>query len=193
MRREYLFAAILILAAPRVMDAAEKFPEPSGFGKAKFGMSVAQVRKLYPKLQPAKGTEQAASKGQQFVLAYGLENQSVGPLTGCRAQLRFFKDELYEVQFRCPDHDKVIDYFKKTYEEGPTVVGNSVYWMGQQGAVSLTPKSGVFAFSDVKRTQAMQSALLVGLGKRLPPQTPTATAPATTPTAAETPAATPHE
>ena len=191
MKRQSGFGAILVyaIAAAAASAAATetmKAPEPTGFGKAKFGMSVAEVRKLYPQLHPSKATEEAVKKGDQVLLIFELENQSVGSLKPCGAQLRFFKGELYEVQFRCPDRAKVAPYLQKTYGLPTKTTENAAFWMGKHSAVSLAPRSGAFGFSDLKRAQAMQSMLWASL------QQPQATAGATPPAAA-TPAAPAHE
>jgi hypothetical protein len=187
-KRECLFATIMILAAPGIMAAADKFPEPTGIGKAKFGMSVGEVRKLYPKLQPTKGTEEALKKGEQLVVIYEMDNQSVGPLKPCHTELRFFKDELYEVQIHCPDRDKVVAYLQKTYGPSTKASEKSIFWKGEHSAVTLAPRSGAFAFDDLKRSQAMQAALLAALSS-MQRQTSGQSVPAAAPTPAETPAA----
>lgn len=196
MNRLFLCAVLVSVTLPPVVSAAaDKFVEPTGFGKAKFGMSVAEVHKLYPKMQPTKGTEEAMKKGGQLVLIYDLEDQSVGPLKPCAANLRFFNDELYEVQFHCPDRVKVGQYLQKTYGEPTRTTEKAVFWMGKHNAVSLAPKTGAFGFSNLVRTQALQSILLNYLGKTAAQggEAPAAGASGTSPTPAEAPAAPAHE
>jgi hypothetical protein len=188
-QRESVFAAILLfaLAAAAVTAAEVKFREPTGYGKAKFGMSAAQVKKLYPKLEPAKATAEAAGNAQQLLAVYFLEDQRVGPLKQCKVEFRFYKDELYEIQFRCPDRAGVGDYLQKTYGMPNQPSGNAVFWMGEHSAVSLAPRSGAFAYADRARSQAFQAILYKYMMNPL--QTPGGTPPA----GAATPAATAPE
>jgi hypothetical protein len=194
-KSQSVFAVLLTLVVLAASAAADKFPEPTGFGKVKFGMSVAEARKLYPKLQPTKGTEEAVAKGEQpqLVLIYEMDNQSVGPLTRCQVQLRFFTGELYEVGVRCPDRAKVGQYLQKTYGEPTKSTQNAVFWMGQRSSVSLAPRNGAFGFSDNKRLQAMQSMLFAQLQKMGAGETPAAAAPGATPAPPEAPAGAPQQ
>jgi hypothetical protein len=184
--KQSLFAVILLCAVAvwaASAAAGETFVEPTGFGKAKFGMPVAQVHKLYPKLHPAKATEAAAGKGDQLLTIYLLEKQSVGPLKPCTAEFRFLKDELYEIQFRCPDRVKVGEYLQKTFGTPTKVAENAAFWMGKNAAVSLAPRSGAFAYGDRERTQALQAMMWASMHQ------PQAAAGATPPAAEATPAA----
>ena len=200
MQRQSVCVAIVVyaVAAWAASAAADmKTAEPTGFGKAKFGMSRAQVGKLVPKVHPNTATAAAEGKGAPLLMAiYEVEDQSVGPLKKCRAEFRFFKDELYEVQFRCPDRVKVGQYLQKTYGLPDKMTENAVFWMGKHSAVSLSPKSGAFAFGDRERSQAMQSVLFASMQKsgQALGAAPEAAAPGATPAAPETaPAAPPHE
>lgn len=186
--KQSLFAVILLCAVgvwAASAAAAEimKAPEPTGFGKATFGMSPAQVGKLFPKMQPTEATEATAGKGDQLMAIYQVEGQRVGPLRPCRVEFRFFKDELYEIQFRCPDRVKVAQYLQKTYGVPTKATENAAFWMGKHSAVSLAPRSGAFAYGDAKRTQAMQAMLWSYMHQ------PQAAAGATPPAAEATPAA----
>jgi len=210
-----VFAAILVYAVmmAAVSSAAEvKFVEPAGFGKAKFGMSAAQVTKLYPKLRQEKAIESPTGEAPPMAVYY-LDDQRVGTLKQCKVELRFFKDELYEFQFRCPERAKVGDYLKKTYGLPTKSTETAVFWMGKQSAVGFSPPSGAFAYSDLARSQAMQALFYKAMikaaqegeqpaaagatpGAAAPPAQappPTAGAPDAPPPAGGAPAAPPHE
>ena len=194
MKRQSVFAAIMVFAMAASAAAEVKFKEPTGFGKAKFGMSVADVRKVYPQMQATKGTEQVAGKGgEAFLLIFELDNQSVGPLKPCKAELRFFQNELYAVNFRCPDKVQVQQYLQKTYGLPTKTTERSAFWIGEHGAVSLSPSSGAFGFSDVKRGKAMQTVLFQYVQKGQADAAATATAAAPPPGNTPTPAAPAHE
>jgi hypothetical protein len=193
-KQRSILAAWLVCAFAATAAAADKFPEPTGFGKAKFGIAAGEAVKLYPKLRPTKGTEEALAKGQHMVLIYEMENEKVGSLKACRVQFRFFNGEFYEAQFFCPDRAKIAEYLKKTYGEPTKASDKAVYWIGKEGAVSLSPRSGAFGFSDLKRSQVMQASMFAQLQKMGVGATPGAgSAPAETPAPAQAPAPTPAQ
>jgi len=192
--RSFVCAALLIFATPALVAAATEFHEPTGFGKAKFGMSVADVKKVNPKLEPTEAMRKLEGKGPQMLAIYELKDQSVGTLKPCQAEFRFFNDELYEVQFHCPDRVKIGEYLQKTYGEPTKTTEQAAFWMGKHSAVSLAPRTGAFGFSDLVRSQAMQSVLFTYINKKkqeqaaagagqpsgaspTPPQAPAAPAP----------------
>ncbi len=197
MNRQSVCVAILVCVMTTwaaSAGAAMKAAEPTGFGKAKFGMSASEVTKLIPKLQPNKATAAAAgSKDALLMTIYDVEDQKVGPLTKCKAEFRFYKDELYEVQFRCPDRVKVGNYLQKTYGLPDKMTENAVFWMGKHSSVALSPHSGAFSFGDLQRSQALQSLLFAYMQKQAQgagatPGAPEA-APAATPAAPAAPPA----
>src|SRR5262249_19767267 len=104
-------------------------------------MSAGEVKKLIPKLEPTAATANAAGSMDALLMTvYHVENQSVGPLKPCKVEYRFFKDELYEVQFRCPDPEKIKKYLLKTYGDPNKSTDDAVFWMGRQGTVALSPR-----------------------------------------------------
>ena len=158
--------AIAVAFVLRFPVSAASFPEPEGLGAAKFGMTEGQVKARYPKMRlmppPTPGQQRPA-----FALAsYRLENQSVGSLRKCIVEFRFFRgaDEahatLYEVQFHCPDREQAIDYLQRQFGLATQTTDTSLMWIGKKAGVTLVPRSGVFSFDDLARSQTMQRTLL---------------------------------
>jgi hypothetical protein len=174
---------VSLLAAASALAAS--FPEPDGFGKAKFGMTEAQVKSLYPHLQFVTLPTPLPGQTVPFAVpAYRLDNQSLGPLQGCRVEFRFFRPagheqgELYEVQFLCPDKEQATDYLQRQFGLATSTTPSSLTWEGAHAAITLVPKGGVFSFDDRARSQAMQQTLFAYMLK-MQLQTPGPTAAAT--------------
>jgi len=167
-----LACALTTLAA-----AADKFPEPTGIGKATFGMAVAEVKELFPNMRPTKATEAALKKGGEQTLAeFDLDDQSVGPLK-CKCRLRFFKERFYQASFNCPDRDPVVEYLNKTYGPPTQSTATSIYWMGEHGMVGLAPRSAGFSLEDVKIGKEVQMTLVTAVFGQTPVITPVAPTP----------------
>jgi len=148
------------MALSAIAAAAEvQFHEPDGFGEAKFGMPVAEVGHVYQTLRPAKIMEGATGKGPRMLMIYDLDDQPVGPLAHCHLELRFFNDELYEIEFRCPERAKVGQYMQKTYGLPTKVTATTALWTGKHSSVAFDGSSGAFVYRDLARGQAMQAAL----------------------------------
>jgi hypothetical protein len=165
--------------------AADTFHEPDGFGKAKFGMSEAQVKALYPQMEViAEPTVTPNTPPQPFRLAmYGLNNQTVGTLRHCSVELRFFQLGMYEVQFLCPDKHAARVYLQKTFGAPTRAEENSLLWQGQKTAITYAPGSGAFMFGDIAATTKLNYALLAlvlqqkgGVTPGTPPTPPAPTA-----------------
>jgi hypothetical protein len=148
---------------------AAGFPEPDGYDKAKFGMTAAQVTKLYPKAKPeATSTPAPGQAMPPFTLVtYTLDDQSLGPLKPCTVGFRFFKDELYEIQFRCPrtDKQKITDYLQKRFGLATRVSDDAMSWTGKHTEISHVPAGGVFMFADLGRSRMMTFTLMNYLNK----------------------------
>jgi hypothetical protein len=143
----------LVLAAATALA----FPnEPRGFGEARFGMSQAAVKKIFPGMKPA-GSGPAAGLPMAF---FDLRDQSVHGLGPCALQLRFASDQLYEITFDCGRDDKVIAVLREQY--GPPVqeTPNGTFWIGQQGGITLNPRAKTFAFVDMALNRKVNAALL---------------------------------
>ncbi|MFI5394449.1 MAG: PKD domain-containing protein [Candidatus Binatia bacterium] len=186
--------AVGVMLAVAAHTPARAFEEPDGFGAAKFGMRIAQVREVYPKLRavPRPAPKPDDPKLALPLTSATLDEQTVGPLTKCQVEFRFFRNELYEIQFACPEKDKIGPYLTSRFGESRPGGWSSLLWKGTVVSVTYAPAAGAFAFGHMKRTQQEAEAAMAYA--REFPQTPPAAPPvraqsAAQPTPANPPAA----
>jgi hypothetical protein len=160
-RHFWIMAAGLALVVSGV-SPGRAFEEPDGFGKAKFGTPAAEVKKLYPKMQLSARPTPKPDQPQFPLTTYTLGNQAVGPLKKCNLAFEFYLDELFEIQFRCPDEDekKITAYLTNRFGDPKPGSPSSLLWQGTKAAVTYTPQGKVFAFGDIERTKQETMALL---------------------------------
>ena len=156
-------AVALIMVLASAAHADKPFPEPEGFGKATFGMTEAQLQAAYPKAKKVRGgaTPAPGQPVAPFTLAfYDLDDQRVGSLQHCHVEFRFFQEELYEIQFRCPDKEQVTKYLKKRFGPPTQMQQSQFLWVGTSASVTHISSGGVFAFGDMQRTREQTTALM---------------------------------
>ncbi|HXQ21005.1 MAG TPA: hypothetical protein VN812_04980 [Candidatus Acidoferrales bacterium] len=149
-----LVIATLVLLAPRQGFSFEN--EPRGFGKALFGMSVDEVKAVFPKMQPfGKSTPESAA----LLVVYTLDNQTVLGLKRCKVVMRFDPNRLYEIEFNCGSGVNVPAALQKHFG-GPTQTdARDAFWQSERTQVSLNTKSRQFAFFDQKLNFGFQQHL----------------------------------
>ncbi len=160
-------AFLLVLALgtlTRPAAAADVPTDLQGFGKAKFGMSEAQVKTLYPKMQEVPmPTPAAPGEGLPFTLTeYTLANQSFGPLHRCAVTLRFYEHQLTDAQYRCQEpKDKINDYLQKRFGLPQDISPrNAMSWTFEKIGLTSMPRAGVFMIADLARSRQMSYSLL---------------------------------
>ncbi len=184
----FLVLLPLLATAPVAVHATmDEKAEPDGIGKAKWGMSEAEVKKLYPKIQELPAPTPA--EPLPFTLTnYTLEHQSIGPLKDCTVGLRFFNHQLVDGQYNCANKDKVHDYLMKRFGQPTQINARKVItWVGRKSSVSEMGASGRFAFADTAGSQNMGMTLYTYGLRRQQQQAAAAQA-----QAANTPGATPE-
>lgn len=144
----------LVLLASRQGFSLEN--EPRGFGKVLLGMSVADVQKVAPKMQPfGNPTPESAA----LMAVYTLEDQTVFGLKHCKVDMRFDPNLLYEIEFNCGSDINVPAALQK-HLGGPTQAdAHDAFWQGDKTMVSLNTKSRQFAFFDNKLHFGFQQRL----------------------------------
>ena len=153
MAQRFLLALLVFIGA-RTAFAFQN--EPNGFGKAKLGMTVEDVKKVFPNMkQLGNPTPETAA----LLAVFALENQSVYGLKPCTVSLQFDPQRLYEVMFQCGNDVKVPDTLKKRFGEPTQAAPNAVFWIGKTTTVSFNPKSRSFAFFDRSLNEAFQGRL----------------------------------
>lgn len=145
---------VLLLVGPRLALA---FPnEPRGFGKARFGMTVAEVKKIYPAM---KSVGDPTPEVAALLAIYTLEGQSVYSLKPCAVTFQFNPERLHHIALNCGTDMKVITVLEKRFGEPTQGMPNNVFWISNSTTVSLNVKSRSFAFIDKKLNDEFQERL----------------------------------
>jgi hypothetical protein len=133
--------------------AAAKAAEPTGFGTAKFGMSLAEVWKMYPKakLLGPRDTLGASAVDGPYIDRLALHDQPVpGFAKPTTVELRFWKDKLWAVVVYFGDNDpeacKI--YLTQTFGPSASPDPNSPSWPGTKVSTSAVYKQNWYGFSD---------------------------------------------
>jgi hypothetical protein len=187
-----LLSALVLVAGSAT--AVEKRPGPSGLGKATFGMTIDQVKKIYPGMEEAKGSMGAPVVGGPYIKRFALHHQKVDGLPKpVDIELRFWKDKfwLYIVYIDGIDTAQVDKALTAAY--GPvsntdTAIG---VWDGVKSAIVFERKNGRYSVNDNAMSKEA-SAWFVSLFRKhsSQPQTQAAKTPAP---AAPAPAAKPPQ
>ena len=179
-------AALLALAA---LPAAAATKDLTSFGGAKLGASPAEVRKVFPKMEPT--TENLGSQpfDSEFLARYVVRSTPI-PETGKPGviELRFWKDKLWAVIAYYGDGNdaKVVEVLTKKL--GPPNGSNPQKpgWQGDKSLTFVETEHHWYSITDnalSKDAQAWFYARLEEMKRQLAP------AAAATPVAAATPAA----
>ena len=89
---------IALLALALAVPAAAMTNEPTGFGAAKFGQSVEEVKKALPKVEPLEGSLGAQAFPSEHLKRFALKGTKVPGLEKpTNVELRFWKDKLWTV------------------------------------------------------------------------------------------------
>ena len=163
-------ASSLLLLSCLVTPALAATPkQPTGYGKARFGMTPAEVEKLY--------------KGQVRVLAQ--ENMGATPVTGpnivrqllanqrvpglkepTNVELRYWKDKLWVVivYYGQNGNDAVNEALRAEYG-APTISAQDSVWQGPKTLVNTSNRERWYAMSDVALSRDAQQAFMEDMRK----------------------------
>jgi hypothetical protein len=153
----------LVLAAVAIANpAGAKEPEPTGYGAAQFGMSVAQVEKIFPGMRELQLGEKLAAPAvyapsiRRFVLADQKLAGSEKPVT---VELRFWKDQfwLYVTYFEEAYVDAVMAGLVQRF--GPPGHGqpDRPLWAGDRTVILGEFKRGYVTIQDNGVSQQAQT------------------------------------
>ena len=131
--------------------------EPTGFGKARLGMTVDEVKQAFPTLKAVSGSAPDPTAPMAF---YNVDDQTVFGLKHCRVELRFNPLRLYEISFDCGNDLKVMSALEKRFGQPTTGRPGAALWESPRVVVSLNVKSRVFAFMDRELNQELQARLM---------------------------------
>lgn len=173
--------------------------QPTGFGKAKFGQSVADVRKLLPAMEPTQAHLGAMAFTSEFLQRFAIKDATVAGLAKpTTVELRFWKDKLWTVIVYFGSNPQADVEASLTKQLGPPTASStaSMIWRGDRTEVQSVTKGSYYAITEnelSKDVQAWFTAQLVGQGyvSTGPGGTPSPAATASSEAAppAETPAA----
>jgi hypothetical protein len=153
-----LAVSVTVAATGQAADAAQS-KTPEGFGKAHFGMSIGEVKAVYPELT-------AAPNVAGYLSHTDLQRQVLWktPIKGLAEpvdiELRFWKDRLYMFLFYTGKNPaaKVTQYLQREY--GPPASGGlDPAWVWPGRMLINQSAHGWFALSDKELGKEAQSAL----------------------------------
>lgn len=164
-RAAWVAAVTALLVAGSAWAAGEAIQVPDGWGKARFGMSEAELLAFYPKLtklwesRPQEDVTTAIPRISMFELT----GQKVLEKSDCTIGFKFAEDQLYFVQMNCGQDASIRQMLVRAYKGEPLEIQGALYWFGEERAVSLNPKSMQFAYFDRKLDEAVQQAVIGAL------------------------------
>lgn len=175
----------LLVVALLSLEAGAQAPTPKrdgpdGFGRAKFGMSVEEVKKAYPKMEVLDRMLGAAVVSGPFVKRFllpGMKHPGLAKPTD--VELRFWKDRLWVaiVYFGDNPEAKVLEALRKQNGE-PEPGSNS--WTGRKSTVVFVPRQRWYSVGDNAITQEVQQLFMEEFRRKFSQQAPAAPpAPAT--------------
>jgi len=151
-------AWLLLTALP--FAPAHAFPnEPDGFGAARFGMGVAQVRSHFPKLETLLAPGASSSEFPVTIETYQVAGQSVLGLSGCRVRFYFANDELYRVGFDCDEDGELFPRLKERYGSPTRELLGNLHWLSDRRSVSLNPIIRRVTYGDRQRDALVQRVI----------------------------------
>jgi hypothetical protein len=150
---------------------------PHGFGKAKFGMTLEQVRRLYPKLAPAPAITGAAYFPSPNLARYWITKVDVPGLRNrCNVEFHFWNNHLWNVivHYRTNPFADVMKNLRRAYGP-PTSEVRDPSWALGTATITTSPGQMWYGFDDAKITKDVQRALLEAVHQQVPKAPPTPT------------------
>jgi hypothetical protein len=165
---------------------------PSGYGKARFGSTVAQVKKLYPGLEelPPEKTLGAPVINGPDIARYVLHNQTYpGVKNPVDVEIRFWKGKLWLYIAYFPVDEGNAVQSKLTADLGAPENPTSEYpsWKLDTVSVLLEKKLGRVTVNENALSKEAQAWFLAELKKGMAGRRPPANAPAQVATPGPTP------
>jgi hypothetical protein len=175
-------------------------PEPTGFAKLKFGISVDEARKTYPKMEKIERSRAGSTPNHPKVQTFLVAKQQVDGLEKpTDLELLFWDGKFWLalVHFGENDPVKIMEYLTKQFGAPGHSDDRYATWSGKTAAITSDRGSKYFEVHDERISNEARQEIFKGLlatGDALAPPTPAAspaqTAPGTaSPAAATAPAA----
>ena len=163
MLKASLLNGIILVCAAMAVGAATPTPThtgPGGFGKAKFGMTVEQVRKYYPKITPAAPGMGAAYFNSPDLTRYVIGRVKVpGFAERMTVELRFWKKHLWSVIFYYGSTSfmAIAEDLHRRYGDS-TTQGIDPTWALPNSTITTAPSEMWYSYSDSTATKDVQRA-----------------------------------
>ena len=175
----WITAGLLVLCGS---TQAADVKQPAGYGKVRFGATVDEVKKAYPKLEELNMSQSLGApviKGPD-ITRYVLHAESYpGVAEPIDVELRFWKGKLwlYIAYFPPAQSDSVLA--KLVADHGPSTGKNPDYpnWKLEKSTVLLEKKLGRVTVNDDASTKEAQAWFLAELKKGMAARKPPAAAP----------------
>jgi len=161
---------------------------PEGFGKAKFGMTLEQVRQLYPTLVPAPFVTSAAFFKSPHLTRYWMTNVDVpGLKPKSSVEFRFWKNQLWSiiVYYGGKTYADVVEHLQQSYGP-PTVKNSQPSWTLGKVTIITSPGQMWYSLDDGDISNDVRREFMEAIQQRqqAKPAQPPALATATPPTSA---------
>lgn len=150
--------------------AAPATNEPTGFGKARFGMSVEEVRALYPEMEATKQRLGAPVVEGPLISRHVLWKQNVPGLNQpADVELRFWKNQLWVVivYFGANDLDSVLRALTDQYGAPNKGDPRAPVWSGARSTIIVSAKAKWYSMHDNAISKDAQNALIEDLRRTM--------------------------
>lgn len=160
--------ALVVIASMQTMAAAG---EPTGFGKAKFKMTSAEVKKVFPKMEVLEKPLAAAVVGGSYATRFVLWDYAMpGLKKPVDVELRFWSDRLWViiVYFKENDTESVVEALRKEVGSPGNGDANFLTWIGDTSTTVLTRRDQYYSISDNDLSAEARAAIFKGMGEHVP-------------------------
>lgn len=167
MLQRSLTSSLIVLSL--VSAAAAMDNPPTGYGKAKFGASPAQVEKLYPGQIKVLGQESlgATPVFSPYIVRQSLSDQKVlGLEKPVTVELRYWKDQLWVVivYYGANDIKDVNEALRKQYGK-PNQTSSDQVWQTDKVLLNTANRERWYAISDNAIAHEAQVAFMEEMRK----------------------------
>jgi hypothetical protein len=143
------------------------FPnEPDGFGAARFGMTLDEIKKHFPELKPIGPAPQSSSQSPLTLELYEIPSQPVLGIPNCSVRFYLANTVLYRVAFNCGGDPRVGAALKGRFGPASEELEGNVHWLSEERGVSVNPRDLQFSFTDIPRQRAVLLAVMAHPGAK---------------------------
>ena len=160
--------SLTVLLALSALPAAAATKEDLSVDGAKLGSSSAEVRKVFPKMEPTNENLGAQPFGSEFLTRYAIKNAKI-PETGKpgTVELRFWKDKLWAIIVYYGDGNgpKVIEVLTKRLGPPNGTNPQKPSWQGEKSLAFVEQEHGWYSLTDNELSKEAQAWFFAQLAK----------------------------